>query len=1065
TDPAYLVFDELEPTATFTVTGTDLSSPITITAPNGFSVDIPSIDAGAGATVVTATFDATADVVDYIILTSGESVDSLTVHGRLNSTTYTPLYEEGNLVSHPYMNTLDSFNTNWGAENRSIVTDPSLAYSGKGSLFLAGSTCSTSFDETFNNLFESNTLYEIRAMVKTEGDYKFILNSFDVNGQNDFFLDTINTNGEWEQYYQVFKTGTLPTTTQNIYFNNCEAFNGSGAYMDNYEIYKMPPNSDAKLKSLSTDIGTFDAAFDPETDAYELEVPYGTTQIDIDAVANNLATNITYFDGLGNELEADGIVAFTGDGIDIEIALKSSDGTEMSYYLAIFVGEGASDASLNDIDLSISAIDPIFNVATKEYTVLVPTGTTTVDVTAIPNFSGATITGGGTITLSGEETTVNLAVTSEDESATDSYTLTIKEADGNNYALSLPGESGAASHVDITGLDLNSLSYTIEMWFKPEGTQISRTGLLFARHPETNDNAGIQYLDNASLTGMSNESIDLEGVNTGTVIDAAWHHVAFVVEDSTRSIYLDGAETTQSDINLMVDYTTCQVYLGWDNSSNDRAFKGLIDEVRVWNTIRTAQEINTNKYEVLNGDEAGLISYYNFDINSPTRAIDIASSANNGEMLGASYVASFPRANLELTELSIAGANLYPTFAVGVTEFYTVLPQGTTTIDVVATTNSSSATVAGNGVITVGDTGTVVLTVTEGEFSLDYTIHYQTDAALTLMHSYSFADGTAKDATGDADGTLYGDAYIKEGMCISDTLGGYVSFPADKIAINTYPSVTFELYIQDTESTNTSANTMFNYFGGHNGGVGKDGVFINPKTRAAIFCKNYTNPWTAESGIDGTNLQDDAAYHHVVGVLNNDSIGLYIDGQYMGATQTSENNKIYNLVNEVAYLFRSGYNNDNSWLGSFFQYNIYQGIMDAETISLRAFDIPQDEAANDATLSDMTVADTTVAGFRSTYMEYTVTVPFGAALPTLAAMPKEEGATAEVTPAEAIPGTATIVVTSFDEAYTNTYTVNFVSAENPNDATLSNLTVADTTIAGFDTAVLNYEIEVSSNDA
>jgi methyl-accepting chemotaxis protein len=44
-----------------------------------------------------------------------------------------------------------------------------------------------------------------------------------------------------------------------------------------------------------------------------------------------------------------------------------------------------------------------------------------------------------------------------------------------------------------------------------------------------------------------------------------------------------------------------------------RAFDGMIDEVRLWKTIRTADEIRANMHRRLTGAEPGLHALWNFD--------------------------------------------------------------------------------------------------------------------------------------------------------------------------------------------------------------------------------------------------------------------------------------------------------------------------------------------------------------------------------------------------------------------------------------------------------------------
>ena len=58
-------------------------------------------------------------------------------------------------------------------------------------------------------------------------------------------------------------------------------------------------------------------------------------------------------------------------------------------------------------------------------------------------------------------------------------------------------------------------------------------------------------------------------------------------------------------------------------------FDGQIDEVRLWNTTRTLAQIASLKDTVLQGNENGLTSYYNFQENSGSVANDTQTQSNN----------------------------------------------------------------------------------------------------------------------------------------------------------------------------------------------------------------------------------------------------------------------------------------------------------------------------------------------------------------------------------------------------------------------------------------------------
>ncbi len=212
--------------------------------------------------------------------------------------------------------------------------------------------------------------------------------------------------------------------------------------------------------------------------------------------------------------------------------------------------------------------------------------------------------------------------------------------EGLNFALSLPGLDGNKSNVDISGLNLTSLPATIEFWVLPSGTQSDNTGLFY--HRDAAD-AGIQYTSSWQGSGKLRLMFENPSRNYGVVSKEIkpdeWHHVAMVLTETTRSIYVDGIATSE-DMNLTgYDFSTGGLYLGWDNATSNRAFKGLMDEVRVWNTARSTEELQTNSHTVLNGDEAGLIAYWNFD-DRGVLATDVTGNGNDGTITGGTYVLS-----------------------------------------------------------------------------------------------------------------------------------------------------------------------------------------------------------------------------------------------------------------------------------------------------------------------------------------------------------------------------------------------------------------------------------------
>ena len=104
-----------------------------------------------------------------------------------------------------------------------------------------------------------------------------------------------------------------------------------------------------------------------------------------------------------------------------------------------------------------------------------------------------------------------------------------------------------------------------------------------------------------------------------------WHHVAVVLNGSTGRLYIDGVEEdskamtyTGSSLGSLPNF-----WLG-RSAFGDPYFKGRIDDVRIWNTARSASQIATNMKVNLTGSEAGLVSFYRFETTAT------ANGANSG---------------------------------------------------------------------------------------------------------------------------------------------------------------------------------------------------------------------------------------------------------------------------------------------------------------------------------------------------------------------------------------------------------------------------------------------------
>ncbi|MDX2362376.1 MAG: BNR-repeat neuraminidase N-terminal domain-containing protein [Crocinitomicaceae bacterium] len=130
---------------------------------------------------------------------------------------------------------------------------------------------------------------------------------------------------------------------------------------------------------------------------------------------------------------------------------------------------------------------------------------------------------------------------------------------------------------------------------------------------------------------------------TGTtnIRDGQWHHVAVTWEDdgtpdiTDALMYVDGVlEAISLAVTEPVNTASGAMAIGSNNGTwgAGTSFLGRIDELRVWNDVRTAAEIQNNWCDIpVPAAEANLVAYYKFDLTTGTVLPDLV-AGNDGTL-------------------------------------------------------------------------------------------------------------------------------------------------------------------------------------------------------------------------------------------------------------------------------------------------------------------------------------------------------------------------------------------------------------------------------------------------
>ena len=232
---------------------------------------------------------------------------------------------------------------------------------------------------------------------------------------------------------------------------------------------------------------------------------------------------------------------------------------------------------------------------------------------------------------------------------------------GPNRVLSLEEENDA---FEVDSLDETSEEkITVEIWTKSNDPD--KAGTPFSYAPES-DFGDFVIFDSTDLKIARGP----EFVSTGVSInDGNWHHIAVTwkgISGETK-LFKDGVEaysgTLAAGTNLEV---AGSLSLGRHPLGNAHGFilsdtfDGALDDVRVWNRIRTQSEIQATMDRVLAGNEAGLIAYWPFDNDT---ADDYGPFGNDGDFIaGATTVTAgdLPITDLYSTIILTPGAYTIP---------------------------------------------------------------------------------------------------------------------------------------------------------------------------------------------------------------------------------------------------------------------------------------------------------------------------------------------------------------------------------------------------------------------
>lgn len=220
---------------------------------------------------------------------------------------------------------------------------------------------------------------------------------------------------------------------------------------------------------------------------------------------------------------------------------------------------------------------------------------------------------------------------------------------GPGIALSFNGDDG--NSVDV-GDEFNDLEFpfTIEAWMKPENFSDPYSTIFVSDNPSEAyygfwfrlSESGNVILEMGDGSGSSGSGNRQGRITSESVLLDEWVHVAAICNsDSDVDFYINGVLKTDvstggsASISTLTHSSSTALIGNMETIFDSHPFNGVIDEVRLWDDVRTDTEIRENMCKKLGETETNLIGYWKADESYLSSTVaDYSASGADGTITG-----------------------------------------------------------------------------------------------------------------------------------------------------------------------------------------------------------------------------------------------------------------------------------------------------------------------------------------------------------------------------------------------------------------------------------------------
>ena len=206
-------------------------------------------------------------------------------------------------------------------------------------------------------------------------------------------------------------------------------------------------------------------------------------------------------------------------------------------------------------------------------------------------------------------------------------------------------------------------NFTIEAWiFADAWKSQSWMGSIISKDGAASDGYTLRAGNEGQLSFVfAVDNVWTEIISNPVMNQQQWHHVAATISDNVISLYIDGVRVAFDSFLGEISTNNNDLLIGESAGFSGRYWEGAIDEVRIWNVVRTQQELVDNASIELNGDENGLVLYLPMNEgsgNTTVNVVDPNCSAEFVNMADENWIDGFSISEFDLAINAVEGVDL-----------------------------------------------------------------------------------------------------------------------------------------------------------------------------------------------------------------------------------------------------------------------------------------------------------------------------------------------------------------------------------------------------------------------